>query len=66
MNWISVNDELPGYEIPVFLKSPSGIFVGFRDKTDKNGENYLLLKKPSFDDCKDKVTHWSKVDFPTE
>jgi hypothetical protein len=63
INWINVVDDLPEYEKPVFLKDEGGIYLGFRNSTSKEGESYLLLKKPNINEIRtNKITHWVSIE----
>lgn len=65
MKWIDVKTDLPDYEVPVFLKSPTGIYVGFRESSNKDGETYIVLEKPKVSDPIDKISHWMPINLPS-
>jgi len=64
MEWISVEKDLPEYEKPVFLKDTKKVYIGFRESTNRKGQNYWLLEKPIFDRGIEKITHWAKLEMP--
>ena len=68
MKWIDVKTDLPGYETPVFLKSATGTYVGFRESSNKDGETYIILEIPvrkKFGTDYDKITHWMPINMPS-
>lgn len=65
MEWISVKDRPPMYDVRVLLakqynysnKNMVGVHIGIRYKTDKHGEHYLA-EGCDIGSQHDLVTHW--------
>lgn len=63
MNWISVNDGLPGFEVPVLITDGIKISMVYRD-LQSDGRVFCITEGcHSNDSCwpdvdEEKITHW--------
>src|SRR2546430_2513974 len=55
MNWISVKDRLPDYELPVLVSNGCVIWVAERIFTNKKGENWKHIWDRALDS---RITYW--------
>jgi hypothetical protein len=68
-NWISVDVDLPDYEVPVFLQNDKGnVNVGMRTHTNVTGERYILLLHTSLEVHTKyegaKTIYWAELNIP--